>query len=449
MKAYQLPDDSTLMTPDFVFGVATSSYQIEGAVNEGCRGISIWDTFCRVPGAVDNNENGDIACDHYNLWRQDIDMIHDLGVDAYRFSISWPRIMPIEGIINQEGLDFYQKIIDECHRKGMKVYVTLYHWDLPQYLEDRGGWLNRETAYKFAEYADVVSRYFANEIDVYTTLNEPLVSAFLGYRWGLHAPGVIGEREGFQAAHHLMLGHGLAMPKLRENSPGSQHGLVVNANTIYAETKQDEAAIAMKEADGYLWFIEPVLNGQYPEIVFKQKPQDMPLILDGDLEIISAPIDYLGINYYTRSVVRINEQGISESVLQPDSEHTYIGWEIYPQGLTDLLVSLHNRYENLPPLYITENGAACNDELIDGVVNDVQRVRYYQKHLEAVDAAVRAGVSVKGYFAWSLMDNFEWAYGYRQRFGMVYVDYKTQQRTLKNSALAYREMLRRRAEETE
>ncbi len=447
MQKYQLPQDSKMLTSEFVFGVATSSYQIEGGVKLGGRTDSIWDTFSRKPGAIANFENGDVACDHYHLWKQDIEMIHNIGVDAYRLSLAWPRIMPAEGEVNPEGLAFYQNIIDECHAKGMKVYVTLYHWDLPQYLEDRGGWLNRETAYKFAEYAEVVSKHFGDSIDVYTTLNEPFVSAFLGYRWGEHAPGIKGEKEGFQASHHLMLGHGLAMPIMRKNAPKSLHGIVVNATPAYPESEKDIGAAKYCEAENFHWFIDPVLKGQYPAVVLERQAHNMPLILEGDLDIISAPVDYIGINYYTRTVARFNENGDIERVPQTNQEHTYIGWEIYPQGLTDLLVRFKERYSNLPPLYITENGAAGDDKLVDGVVNDDQRVRYFQGHLNAVDQAIRLGVRVDGYFAWSLMDNFEWAFGYCQRFGMVHVDYTTQKRTLKNSAIAYQNMLIKRAEE--
>ncbi|PWI33413.1 beta-glucosidase [Vibrio albus] len=447
MNKYQLPSDSKLRSKEFVFGVATSSYQIEGAVREGGRVPSIWDTFCKEPGKVDNGDNGDIACDHYHLWKQDIDMIHALGVDAYRFSIAWPRIIPEDGVVNKQGLEFYEKIIDECHALGMKVYVTLYHWDLPQYLEDKGGWLNRETAYKFADYAQVVSNYFGDKIDVYTTLNEPFVAAFLGYRWGEHAPGIFGEREGFSASHHLMLGHGLAMPILRENAPNSSHGIVVNASPAYPYSEKDQGAADYSEAENYHWFLDPVLRGKYPELVVERQSMNMPMILENDLNIINAPVDYIGINYYTRSVNRYNENGDIESVPQVDAEQTYIGWEIYPQGLTDLLVRLSERYDNLPPIYISENGAAGDDKCVSGEIHDTQRVTYYQDHLQAVDEAIKAGVPVVGYFAWSLMDNFEWAFGYTQRFGMVHVDYKTQKRTLKQSAIAYKNMLLERAEE--
>ncbi len=447
MNKYQLPKDSQLLTSEFVFGVATSSYQIEGGVNEGGRTPSIWDTFCKVPGKVDKGDNGDVACDHYHLWKQDIDMIAGLGVDAYRLSIAWPRILPQDGVINPEGLKFYEQIIDECHARGLKVYVTLYHWDLPQYLGDRGGWLNRETAYKFAEYADVVSAHFGNKIDVYTTLNEPFVAAFLGYRWGEHAPGIKGEKEGYLAAHHLMLAHGLAMPVLRENAPESKHGIVFNATPSYPVSEQDQAAADYCEAENFHWFMDPVLKGEYPSLVVEKQQANMPMILEGDLEIMSAPVDYIGINYYTRSVARFNEHNEIETIKPEGAEFTHIGWEIYPQGLTDLLVRIDQRYDNVPPLYVTENGAAGNDSIIDGEVNDEQRVRYFQTHLEAVDNAIRAGVRVDGYFAWSLMDNFEWAFGYEQRFGIVHVDYVTQKRTLKQSAIAYRNMLLERAEE--
>ncbi|EHZ7121859.1 TPA: beta-glucosidase [Vibrio vulnificus] len=447
MNKYQLPQDSQLRQADFLFGVATSSYQIEGGAQLGGRTPSIWDTFCNQPGAVDNMDNGDVACDHFHLWQQDIALIQGLGVDAYRLSMAWPRILPHDGQVNQEGLKFYERIIDECHARGLKVFVTLYHWDLPQYLEDKGGWLNRETAYKFAEYAEVVSGYFGNKIDSYATLNEPFCSAYLGYRWGIHAPGKKGEREGFLSAHHLMLAHGLAMPIMRKNAPQSMHGCVFNATPAYPYSEQDVAAAQYSDAEGFHWFIDPVLKGEYPQSVLERQAHNMPMILDGDLDIIRGDLDFIGINFYTRCVVRFDANGALESIPQTDAEHTYIGWEIYPQALTDLLLRLKQRYPNLPPVYITENGAAGEDTCINGEVNDEQRVRYFQSHLLALDEAIRAGVNVQGYFAWSLMDNFEWAYGYKQRFGIVHVDYATQKRTLKQSAIAYRNTLLARAEE--
>ncbi|EHU5001902.1 beta-glucosidase [Vibrio vulnificus] len=447
MNKYQLPQDSQLRQADFLFGVATSSYQIEGGAQLGGRTPSIWDTFCNQPGAVDNMDNGDVACDHFHLWQQDIALIQGLGVDAYRLSMAWPRILPHDGQVNQEGLKFYERIIDECHARGLKVFVTLYHWDLPQYLEDKGGWLNRETAYKFAEYAEVVSGYFGNKIDSYATLNEPFCSAYLGYRWGMHAPGKKGEREGFLSAHHLMLAHGLAMPIMRKNAPQSMHGCVFNATPAYPYSEQDVAAAQYSDAEGFHWFIDPVLKGEYPQSVLERQAHNMPMILDGDLDIIRGDLDFIGINFYTRCVVRFDANGALESIPQTDAEHTYIGWEIYPQALTDLLLRLKQRYPNLPPVYITENGAAGEDTCINGEVNDEQRVRYFQSHLLALDEAIRAGVNVQGYFAWSLMDNFEWAYGYKQRFGIVHVDYATQKRTLKQSAIAYRNTLLARAEE--
>ncbi|MCJ0811032.1 GH1 family beta-glucosidase [Vibrio vulnificus] len=447
MNKYQLPQDSQLRQADFLFGVATSSYQIEGGAQLGGRTPSIWDTFCNQPGAVDNMDNGDVACDHFHLWQQDIELIQGLGVDAYRLSMAWPRILPKDGQVNQQGLEFYERIIDECHARGLKVFVTLYHWDLPQYLEDKGGWLNRETAYKFAEYAEVVSGYFGNKIDSYATLNEPFCSAYLGYRWGIHAPGKKGEREGFLSAHHLMLAHGLAMPIMRKNAPQSMHGCVFNATPAYPYSEQDVAAAEYSDAEGFHWFIDPVLKGEYPQSVLERQAHNMPMILDGDLDIIRGDLDFIGINFYTRCVVRFDADGELESMPQSDAEHTYIGWEIYPQALTDLLLRLKQRYPNLPPVYITENGAAGEDACINGEVNDEQRVRYFQSHLLALDEAIRAGVNVQGYFAWSLMDNFEWAYGYKQRFGIVHVDYATQKRTLKQSAIAYRNTLLARAEE--
>lgn len=439
---YQLPADSKLLSKNFIFGVATSSYQIEGGIDKDQREPSIWDTFCQQPGAVKGQENGAIACDHYHLWQQDVELIASLGVDAYRLSIAWPRIIRADGSTNQAGLAFYDQIIQALSDKGIKVSVTLYHWDLPQYLEDKGGWLNRETAYQFAHYADVVSQHFGNRIDSYATFNEPWCSAYLGYRFGIHAPGIKDQKSGYQAAHHLLLAHGLAMPILRRNAPQSQHGIVLNFTPNYAISEADDTAQQLAEDDNSHWFMQPIFEGSYPHSIQTLFAQDMPLVLDGDMDIIHVPIDFLGINFYTCNRVQADPQQ-GYQVVAANAEHvelTDMGWEVYPQALTDLLVGFKLRY-TLPPIYITENGAATADEIVDGVVDDQQRMAYYQRHLLAVDEAIRQGVNVAGYFAWSLMDNFEWAEGYDKRFGLVYVDYQTQQRTLKNSALAFQSLL--------
>jgi len=482
---YKFPKDSQLNDPKFLFGVATASYQIEGATNVDERCTSIWDTFCATPGKVYKQHNGDVACNHYNLYQQDVDLISSLEVDAYRLSIAWPRIIKLDGSVNQKGLDFYDRLISALEEKNIKIMATLYHWDLPQYLEDEGGWLNRETATKFAEYVEVVSSYFGDRIDFYVTLNEPWCSAYHGYRYGIHAPGIVGDKSGFLACHNLLLAHGMAMPILRKNAANSKHGIVLNFTPNYPV--DDSAIEAAKFADDEHshWFIKPIMEGKYPESVFQHFIDAMPTIEENDMAIISEEIDFLGVNFYSRSMVESGRQGkVSDTILKKieraelrlhesddvsakdtkaeqlqklmnqknshyksvdleEVERTHIGWEVHPDALFKLLTDLHETY-NLPPIYITENGAAVDDHLIDGVVDDEQRYRYYQSHLSMVDQAINKGVDIRGYFAWSLMDNFEWAEGYKMRFGIVYVDYETQKRTLKRSAIKFQEFLKAR-----
>jgi|TARA_B100002003_G_scaffold194551_1_gene184225 beta-glucosidase len=438
---YRFPKDSKLYDPDFLFGVATASYQIEGATNVDDRCPSIWDTFCAKPGAVYKQHNGDIACDHYHLYQDDLNLIADLGVDAYRFSIAWPRIIRPDGTINQKGLDFYDRVISALEEKNITIMATLYHWDLPQYLDDQGGWLNRETAYKFAEYVEVVSSYFGDRIDFYATLNEPWCSAFHGYRDGKHAPGIADEKSGYQACHNLLLAHGLAIPILRKNAENSKHGIVLNFTPNYPANESAIDVADFADQEHTHWFIKPIMEGKYPEEVYQHYIDVMPLISEEDMAVISAEIDFLGINNYTRSVIDKDGQYPNyKKVELSDVERTHIGWEVCPEGLLKLLTDLNQAY-SLPPVYITENGAATDDKVIDGAVDDEQRCRYYQSHLSSVDQAIRKGVDIRGYFAWSLMDNFEWSEGYKMRFGIVHVDYETQERTPKRSALAFKETL--------
>ena len=443
-----LPAASVMQKPDFVYGVATSSFQIEGAAE--LRDPSIWDTFCATPGKIKDASDGLIACDHYHLWEQDIDLIASLGVDAYRFSICWPRIIRKDGIINQEGLDFYIAILDRLNEKGIKPFVTLYHWDLPQHLEDEGGWLNRDTAYQFRDYVDVVTKAFGQRVYSYATLNEPFCSAYLGYEAGVHAPGHANVNYGRKAAHHLLLAHGLGMQVLQQNAPHALNGIVLNFTPAYPASDSPADVQATKDADEYhnQWYIQPIMEGRYPDVIEKLPEAQKPDVEPGDMAIISQSLDFMGINFYTRTIYRAPEEQDPEPffVEIPPSgvPTTEMGWEIYPDALVKLLTSLNQRY-SLPPLYITENGAAMDDKLVDGEVNDLDRLEYYQQHLSAVDTAIQQGVDVRGYFAWSLMDNFEWAEGYVKRFGIVYVDYQTQQRTPKASALAYAEMITSRS----
>jgi len=435
-----------MLTPDFIFGVATAAFQIEGAAKADNRLPSIWDTFCATPGKVKGMDNGDIACDHYHLWEQDIQLIKELGVDDYRLSIAWPRVMNEQGEANQAGLDFYRNLLKKLKAEGLTVFVTLYHWDLPQHLEDKGGWLNRETAYRFQQYADLVTTELADWVDSWATFNEPFCAAILGYELGIHAPGLSKPEYGRQAAHHILLAHGLALPIIRKNAPHSKVGIVLNMNRSYAasEKVEDQFACLLRETLDNQFFIEPLMKGQYPQLLKTVAPQYLPTVLPGDMEIISQPIDFLGLNFYTCNHNAYDADSLFKNVQSSQNvEYTDIGWEIAPQAFTELLVTLHQQYE-LPPIYITENGAACDDHIIAGEINDEQRVRYLDGHLNAVHRAIDAGVDIRGYFAWSLMDNFEWAEGYSKRFGLTYVDYHTQQRTIKRSGYAYQAMLNAR-----
>jgi beta-glucosidase len=435
-QTFSPPADSILRRKDFLLGTATASYQIEGAIHEDGRLPSIWDTFSATPGKVLNGDTGEVACDHYHRWQDDVELLSSLNVDGYRLSIAWPRVMDENGAPNRKGIDFYKNLLDGLKAKGLKTFVTLYHWDLPQYLEDRGGWLNRDTAYRFAEYADLMSRELAGKVDAWMTLNEPWCSAFLGYANGHHAPGRTNIRYATQAMHHLLLGHGLAVPILRKNDPAAQVGIVANVGrgTANSTSAADQRAAQLFEVQHNAWILDPLLKKQIPQALFELWPGAEPLVLEGDLEIIGAPMDFLGINYYFRTNVK--SDGAHGFVEAPPEgvERTQMGWEVYPQGLQELLIGFHKTYPNLPPIYITENGMASDDEVVDGEVVDNQRLSFLNRHLAAVDTAAKAGVDIRGYFIWSLMDNFEWAFGYERRFGIVHVDYPTQKRTLKRSA---------------
>ncbi|GAB3256767.1 beta-glucosidase [Chitinimonas naiadis] len=436
--------DSGFWHPDFLFGAATASYQIEGAAQADGRLPSIWDTYSHTPGKVLHGDNGDVACDHYHRWESDFELLGQLGLDAYRLSVAWPRVMDEQGRPNQKGLDFYKRLLDRLQEKGLQRYVTLYHWDLPQYLEDRGGWLNRDTAYRFADYADLMSRELSGRVTAWSTLNEPWCSATLGYAEDAHAPGRKNRRYALQAMHHLLLGHGLAVPILRRNDPGALCGIVANVGKSSANTDSaaDRRAAELFEIQHNAWVLDPLLKGSYPAAMFELYPGTEPLVLEGDLATIATQIDYLGINYYFRSNVASDGKHGFVEVPLPNVERTQMGWEVYPDGLRDLLIGFRRTYPNLPPIYITENGMASDDKVVDGVVDDSQRIAFLRRHFDAIGEAMKAGVDVRGYFVWSLLDNFEWAYGYERRFGLFHVDYTTQQRTAKNSAKALTALLK-------
>ncbi|HEY0808282.1 MAG TPA: GH1 family beta-glucosidase, partial [Pseudonocardiaceae bacterium] len=442
----------------FRWGLATSAYQIEGAVDEDGRTASIWDTYCRVPGAVHNGENGDVACDHYHRMPEDVGLIADLGADTYRFSVAWPRVQPGgRGAVNPAGIAFYDRLVDELLGKGIDPWVTLYHWDLPQELEDAGGWPLRDTAYRFADYADIVFNQLGDRVRTWTTLNEPWCSAMLGYHIGRQAPGRQDFPAAIQAVHHLLLGHGLAATRLR-SAATTPIDVGITLNMGYSEPATDSQADrdAARRADGMgtRIYLDPLVRGQYPaDVVADLAAQGVELpVQDGDLAVISAPIDVLGVNYYSaHRFAGTDEQGRTEDEHgQPVTRSvphgapvTAMGWEIVPHGMTQMLLRLTRDYPGLP-LVVTENGAAFDDQPDEhGFVADDDRTEYLAEHLRAVAAAVAQGADVRGYFAWSLMDNFEWSYGYDKRFGIVRVDYETLERTPKQSALWYRDTIRR------
>jgi beta-glucosidase len=444
-----LPKDLALRFPgDFLFGVATAAYQIEGATSEDGRKPSIWDAFSKMPGRVYQRHSGDMACDHYHLWESDLDLIKSLGVDAYRFSIAWPRILPDgRGPVNEKGLDFYDRLIDGMVARGLKVYPTLYHWDLPLTLAGDGGWTARSTAEAFADYAEIVVKRLGDRMDALATINEPWCICHLSHLYGIHAPGEKSIEAFAASVHTLNLAHGLGVQAARAVKPDLPMGIVINAHSVYpvSDTPQDRQAAdrAFQFNNGI--FFEPMFEGSYPADVLSAFGDHMD-IRDGDLETIHQPLDWWGLNYYTPLRVKADTNAsavypMAETVPPtPGPELTDIGWEVYEKGLSDLLKDLDARYP-LPDCYITENGACYNDEPQDGVVNDQRRIDYLEKHFGAIADAREAGVPVKGYFLWSLMDNFEWAEGYKMRFGIVHVDYGTQVRTLKNSALWYRDFL--------
>lgn len=445
---------------DFVFGTATASYQIEGGVNEGGRIPSIWDTFSRTPGKVVNGDTGDVACDHFHRWKEDVAIMKSLGLDSYRFSIAWPRVMHADGTLNPEGLAFYRGLLEELVAAGIKPFVTLYHWDLPQYLEDDGGWTNRATAEAFARYAGLMIREYGDLVDKWMTLNEPWCSAFLGYASGVHAPGRQDPAATLAAAHHLNLAHGLAVQALREVDPEANIGIALNLHVIHPEDPADpqhlEAVARTTRVANHI-FLGPMLEGTYPAELIAEMRQytDWSFVQPGDLEIARQRIDYLAINYYNTSTVRPADPDVPRAdpsgghgagnpwvgcddieFLPPEGPVTAMGWGINPDGIYELLTALDLAHEGIP-LMVAENGAAYDDVLVDGEVHDQARIDYISDHLDAVARAIEDGANVIGYTAWSLMDNFEWAEGYAKRFGLVYVDYPTGERTLKDSAKWY------------
>jgi beta-glucosidase len=445
----------------FLWGTATASYQVEGAVNEDGRGTSIWDTFSHTPGKVRHGDTGDIACDQYHRLEEDLDLMSDLGIQAYRFSVAWPRIQPEgSGPANQKGLDYYRRVVEGLRERSMEPMLTLYHWDLPQALEDRGGWTVRETSERFAEYAGIVYEALNDSVRFWISLNEPWVSAWNGYGRGVHAPGIKDTSKALAVTHHLLLGHGLALENMRAlGREDNQLGITLNLSAVRPATEDAADVEAARRVDGNAnrLYLDPLFRGSYPQDMLEHYRPDseFAFVRDGDLEKISAPVDFMGVNYYFRNTV-VDGRGGSElttaerfsdlnaaTVRPPSVQTTAMGWPVEPDGLTELLVRLHEQYTRVP-IYITENGAAFYDYVDpEGDVDDEERIAFLDAHFRAAHRAIEQGVDLRGYMVWSLLDNFEWAEGYSKRFGIVFVDYGTQRRIPKMSARWYREVIER------
>ena len=434
---------------DFLWGCSTSSYQIEGAVHEGGRGESIWDRFCATPGTIRDGSSGAVACDHYHRWPEDLDIARGLGANAYRFSIAWPRIFP-QGrgaAPNAAGLDFYSRLVDGMLERGLQPWATLYHWDLPQALQDQGGWTNRDTVGHFVAFADVVSRTLGDRVQHWITHNEPWCTAMMGYGDGVHAPGLRDFRAALQACHHVLLSHGLAVPAIRAAVPDARVGITLSLHPISAATASAEDAAAALRHDGLRnrWFLDPLHGRGYPADVLDLLGHRAPHMQARDAAAIATPTDFLGINYYFPEVVE-NAPGEGPIATRVVEQHgvprTAFGWPVSPEGMVTLLERVQRDYAP-PVVYLTENGSTYDDVVLpDGSIHDVERRAYLARHIAAAREAVARGVPLKGYFAWSLLDNFEWAEGYIRRFGLTHVDYATQKRTLKASGHWYRGFLR-------
>ncbi len=435
---------SPMRSKDFVWGVATSSFQIEGAANHDGRLESIWDSFCKERGRILDGSNGDQACDHYHLFDKDLDLIKSLGFSSYRFSVAWPRVVDINGNPNELGLSFYESLIEGMLTRGIEPMLTLYHWDLPEHLQQIGGWTNPDVQNQFADYAALVMERFGDRVKFWATLNEPWCSSFLSFDLGIHAPGKKDRYEALQVGKGLLLGHAKAMIKMRKLNADANLGIVINPDLAFAftESDSDELAANIAQAERNDFWFAPLSGSLPPSCLDLPNLTMRALFSAAELELIKQPLDFVGVNYYTRSIVKSDEsiRGYAQVTI-PNVERTHIGWEVFPDGLETVLKLLHKEWPQ-QAWYITENGAATDDTVENGECLDQQRLSYFQTHLAAVDRAIEAGVPVKGYYAWSLMDNFEWAEGYTKRFGIVHVDFETQKRTAKQSALAFKEFLK-------
>jgi beta-glucosidase len=435
---------------NFFWGTATASFQIEGATAEDGRGESIWDRFCATPGKIITGETGDPACDSYHRYKEDIALMRELGTNAYRFSIAWPRVVPDgDGPVNDAGLDYYDRVVDALRAANIEPFVTLYHWDLPQGLQDRGGWTDRATVDAFIRYADLVVARLGDRVKYWATHNEPWCVSILSNYIGEHAPGLHDLKLALHVAHNLLVAHGRAVPVIRERCPDGKVGIVLNFSPAYPATDSEEDRQATRIADDQhnRWFLDPIMGRGYPHAGWDAYGAAVPEIAPGDLETISAPLDFLGVNYYSRMVVRDQTSAPGARVLNQRDENNVTGrnWEIYPQGVYDLLAWLHSEYR-LSDLVLTENGASYHDVVSsEGRVHDPERQDFLRQHLQALLRAIEAGVPVRGYFCWSLLDNFEWAYGTLSRFGLTYTDFTTQQRIIKDSGYWYSRVARANA----
>lgn len=437
---------------NFVFGVATSSYQIEGATAEDGRTPSIWDEFCKIPGKVYKGQNGDVTCDHYHRYKEDVRLMKEIGVDSYSFSIAWSRIFPDYQKYNEKGMEFYKKLIDELRKNDIEPAVTLYHWDLPLWAYNRGGWLSRDSVKWFQDYATKVFKELNASVKIWVTHCEPFCSSMLGYCFGIHAPGHKNLREALTAAHHILLSHGLAVESFRDLSfSESNIGIKINLTPSYPASNSKEDVEASYRSDGLAnrWFLDPIFKSSYPEDmkkIYSNLVGALDFIKDGDLEKISSKIDFLGLNYYTRVLTKfVQDSKINYQDFPGNLKKTEMGWEICPEVFYDLILRLRKEYTRIP-IYITENGAAFDDFLTEEKrIHDTERIDYVRRHLEKIAELNGQGADIRGYFLWSLLDNFEWAYGYSKRFGILYVDYNTQDRIFKDSALWYREVIQNRA----
>ena len=444
---------------DFIWGAATSAYQIEGAWDKAGKGLSIWDTFSHTPGNIDNGDTGDVACDHYHRWQEDIEIMKEIGLNAYRFSISWPRILPAgRGQVNQAGLDFYDRLIDGLLEAGIDPFVTLYHWDLPQVLQDEGGWAVRSTAEAFANYADIISLRLGDRVQHWITHNEPAVVMLIGHVEGRHAPGIKDDiPTAFRVGHHLLLSHGWAVPIIRQNSSDAEVGITLNMNHTVPASKSlfDRQATRRKEGLWQRWFLDPLFGRGYPADVLADKLKagqltepDLNYLQPGDLLTIAEPIDFVGLNHYFREVVRSEDvpvgENLPQTIFQPEKDDihwTEMGWEIYPDGLYHDLGRLYFEYQ-VSKIYVTENGCSFSDGPDSrGRIRDERRTEYLRRYLMAAHRAIQAGIPLAGYFVWSLLDNFEWAFGYDQRFGIVWVDFESKERLRKDSSHFYSQVI--------